>query len=156
MLVCSVLGDTLHDEDIVHIQMLNKTLYVNLFHKVQHMYNVYIKSDKYKSSVLTYLNKTSHIIDQFKWNNKLLTNLMYQYLISCYENWSWLTMNDKYKQQLIFPKSKHFSYFLKDHGIAMHDVLPPIEFHYTHQHRPTKSYTYYKTIYTFKKINPIT
>ena len=131
--------------------MINKTMYVNLFHKVQYFYDNYIHSNKFKLNVITYLNKTSNIIDQFKWNNKLLTNMMFDYLITCYENWSWLTMNDSYKQRLKLPKSKHFTGFLKEHGIAMHDVLPPIEFHYTHQHRPTKTYTYYKTIYTFKK-----
>jgi hypothetical protein len=149
MVICST--NCLLDEDIIRVQMVNKTMYVNLFHRVRHIYERYINSDKFKNNVVVYLNKTSNIIDQFKWNNKLLTNMMFDFIIACYENWSWLSMDDSYKQRLELPKSKHFTSFLKEHGIAMHDVLPPIEFHYTHQHRPTKTYTYYKTIYMFKK-----
>lgn len=149
MLICCI--DRLPDEDVIRVQMVNKTMYINLFHRVKRMYDLYTKSDKFKTNAVNYLNKTSNIIDQFKWNNKLLTNMMFDYVITCYENWSWLTMNDSYKERLNLPKSKHFAFFLKEHGIAMHDILPPVEFHYTHQHRPTKTYTYYKTIYAFKK-----
>lgn len=149
MLLCS--ADFLSDEDIIRVQMVNKTMYINLFPRVNMMYELFLNSDKYKIHIVNHLNKASHIIDQFKWNNKLLSNMMFDYIITCYENWSWLTMNDSYKQQLKFPKSKHFMNFLKEHFISMHDILPPIEFHYTHQHRPTKSYTYFKTIYTYKK-----
>lgn len=149
MLTCSVA--CLSDEDLIRVQMVNKTMYINLFHKVRHLYEMYLDSDKFKYNVINYLNKSSNIIDQFKWNNKLLTNMMFEYIITCYENWAWLTMEESYKQRLKLPKSKHFTGFLKEHGIGMHDVLPPIEFHYTHHHRPTKTYTYYKTIYTFKK-----
>jgi hypothetical protein len=132
-------------KDLVHLQMTNRSLYVTLYPHVERLYSLFVKSDKYRGNVIRELNELAYMINQFKWVNKILNNKMYEYLILCYENWSWITL-DNYKQLLIVPNSKHFSRFMQDRGIRMNELLPNVEFHYTHHHRPTKSFTYYKTI----------
>jgi hypothetical protein len=131
--------------DFVHLQMTDKSMYITCFPRVQKLYESYLKSDKYRRSVIRELNAVGYMINQFQWNSKILENKMYDYLIMCYENWAWITL-DNYKHELCLPTSAHFTRFMREHGIHIQDLLPAVEFHYTHHHRPTKSFTYYKTI----------
>lgn len=144
-LVATRYAHVLDTRDFIHLQMTNVSLYITCFPKVREMYDAYIKSDKYRKNVICELNTLAYMINQFQWKNKILDNKMYDYLIMCYENWSWITL-DNYKNDMCLPTSTHFTRFLQEHGIKIHDMLPAIEFNYTHHHRPTKSYTYYKTI----------
>lgn len=144
-LVVTKYAHVLDLRDLMNLQLTNKSMYVACFPKVHELYESYIKSDKYRRSVIRELNSVGYMINQFQWKNKILENKIYEYLIMCYENWSWITL-DNYKNDLQLPTSAHFTRFLKEHGIKIHELLPAIEFHYTHHHRPTKSYTYFKTI----------
>ena len=135
----------LDPKDLIHLHMVDKERYMSLYPKVREMYDAYLNSDKYRRDTIRDMNKMSNMINQFKWRNKILNNMMYDYIIICYENWSWITLNN-FKTKLKWPSSIHFERFLQEHGIKHNDLLPSVEFHYTHHHRPTKQFTYYKTI----------
>lgn len=144
-IVLSHCAQLFEPKELVQLQTVSKSTYLALFPVLHELYQQYLKSDKYRLRVLNEMNHLSYMIDQFKWQNKILNNKMYEYVILCYENWSWITL-DNHTQQLQVPSSNHFVKFLQEHGIQIHEILPNIEFHYTHHHRPTKSFTYYKTI----------
>jgi len=142
-----IVGIYLENPDILHLCITNKSMFTKLSPMVDTRYNLYIKSNKFKSRVVLELNKLSFMIDQFKFNNKILTKLMFDYLMSIYEHWAWIVFDESYNQQLKPPGSKHFSSFLHEKRLRLTDILPTIRFNYTHQHRPTKQFAYFKTMY---------
>jgi hypothetical protein len=135
----------INELEIIQLQMTNKAFYMFLYKNVKSLYKAYIKSDKYRQSVIHTLNYTSRIIDEFRHNNKILSNMIFDYIILCYENWHWLTMNEHYRARLNIPQALHFKAFLNDRQISISDILPNVHVTYTHFHRPTKSFSYYKT-----------
>ena len=140
--------------DVIHLQMTNKSTYMFLYERVNVLYKNYIQSDAYKERVVKTLNHSSLMIDAFVYtNNKLLTNMLFDFIIMCYENWHWLTMNDHYRNKLKLPQAPHFKAFLKERGITIHDILPNVQVTYTHFHRPSKSFSYYKNI-GFRRVYP--
>lgn len=141
-----VVGNYLENRDILHLCITNKGVFTQLSPMVDKRYDTYIKSDKYKSHVVLELNKLSFMIDQFKFNSKILTNLMFDYLMGIYEHWSWIVFDERYNREIKPPGSKHFSSFLYEKRLTMNDILPTVQFNYTHQHRPTKQFSYFKTM----------
>jgi hypothetical protein len=142
-----VVGRYLENKDVVNLSLASKTLCIDLSTLVDTRYDEYVKSDKYKSHVILELNKMSFMIDQFKYNNQILTKLMFDYLMNIYEHWSWLVFDEMYHSRLKPPDSKHFVAFLKEKHLTMSDILPTVRFNYTHQHRPTKQFSYFKTMH---------
>lgn len=140
----SLVGNYLDNRDMVHLSLVNKSLCMDLAPRVDARYDAYIRSDGYKNRVVLELNKMSFMIDQFKYNNQILTKLMFDYLMGIYEHWSWIVL--EHRDALQPPKSKHFVSFLREKHLTIHDILPPVRFNYTHQHRPTKQFSYFKTI----------
>lgn len=137
--------NTLDEIDLIHLHMINKEIYILLFPLVDNIYKKYLQSDKYKENVIRSLNYMANLIDEFEQSNKLLTNIIFDYIITCYENWQWLTMNEKYQHSFKIPVKHHFYQFLHERQLSMNDILPEVHVLYTHYHRPTKSFTYYKT-----------
>jgi hypothetical protein len=142
----NIVGIYLENRDILHLCITNKVMFTQFSPMIDTRYNTYIKSDKYKSRVVLELNKLSFMIDQFKFNNKILTNLMFDYLMGIYEHWAWIVFDESYYLKVKPPGSKHFSFFLNEKRLTMNDILPTVRFNYTHHHRPTKQFSYFKTI----------
>lgn len=138
-------NNTLGTMEIVRLQMTNKAMYIFLYERVNVLYKNYISSHAYKEHVIRRLNDTSRMIDAFVYNNRLLNKMLFEFTIACYENWHWLTMNEAYRMRLNFPQSPHFKSFLDERGLTIKDIIPKIQVMYTHFHRPSKSFAYYKT-----------
>lgn len=140
------LGNKMGTIDLVNLQMTNKDLYVALYPIVQAKYQTYINSDLFKSRMVKTLNYASYMIDAFDYNNRILTNMMFEYVMTCYDNWHWLSMNDSYRSSLNIPTTPHFERFLRERHLTIDSILPKPQINYTHHHRPTKSFSYFKTI----------
>jgi hypothetical protein len=139
-------GNYLENQDVIHLCLTNRMVFKQLAPMIDTRYDLYVKSDPYKSRVVLELNKLSFMIDQFKFNNKILTNLMFEYLMGIYEHWAWIVFEEHYNRQVQSPRSKHFLSFLNEKCLTMNDILPTVHFNYTHQHRPTKQFSYFKTM----------
>ena len=133
------------DRDIGTLQLVATSMYIALFERMQTRYRRFTQSDEFRNKVILSMNHNSMMIDAFRYNNKLLSNMMYEYVMSCYEHWHWIIMQDN-KSSLIIPKSDIFKQFLHEHNIRLKDVLPDVRVTYTHHHRPTKSYSYFKCL----------
>ena len=139
-------NQSMSDTDIGRLQLVDKDMYMALFDHMQQRYRKHTQSDDFRNKVILSMNQTAMMIDAFQYNNKLLSNMMYEYVMSCYENWHWVIMHDKYKSSLVVPKSTLFKQFLLERNINLKDVLPEVRVTYTHHHRPTKSYSYFKCL----------
>lgn len=137
-------NQSLSKTDIANLQLVNTESYMSLFEVMQERYKEYTHSDTYKHKVIREMNQISVLIDAFRQPNKIVTNMMYEYVMSCYENWQWISMDDTYKNALEIPKGLIFKQFLNDHNIRIDDILPNFRVTYTHHHRPTKSFSYFK------------
>ena len=149
--LCAVIGIVVDrsvssDSDIGNLQLVDTSMYVTLFERMQTRYRRFTQSDDFRNRVIMSMNHNSTMIDAFRYNNKLLSNMMYEYVMSCYEHWHWIVMQDKYKTSLLIPKSELFKRFLHEHNIRLKEVLPEVRVTYTHHHRPTKSYAYFKCV----------
>ena len=92
------------------------------------------------------MNMLARLINEFEYNNNILHNKMYDYIIHCYRNWSWISMDEKYKRKLIIPTSKYFEKFLLEKCLKINDILPNYNTNYTHFHHQSKTVSGYKTI----------
>lgn len=137
---------SMSDADIGRLQLVNKDMYMAFFENMQQRYRKHTQSDDFRNNVILSMNQTAMLIDAFQYNNKLLSNMMYEYVMSCYENWHWVIMHDKYKSSLVVPKNILFKQFLHERNINLKDILPEVRVTYTHHHRPTKSYSYFKCL----------
>lgn len=137
-------NQSLSKTDIANLQLVNTESYMSLFEVMQERYKEYTHSDTYKHKVIREMNQISVLIDAFRQPNKIVSNMMYEYVMSCYENWQWISMDDTYKNALEIPKGLIFKQFLNDHNIRIDDILPNFRVTYTHHHRPTKSFSYFK------------
>lgn len=140
------MNQSLSKTDIANLQLVNTESYMCLFEVMQDKYKEYTHSDAFKQKVIRDMNQSSVLIDAFRQNNKIVTNMMYEYVMSCYENWHWISMDETYKNALEIPKGLIFNQFLEDHSIRIDDILPNFRVTYTHHHRPTKSFSYFKHI----------
>ena len=136
----------IHITDLVNIQMTNKDIYIALYPVVNEKYKEYVGSDLFKSRMVKTLNYYSYMIDAFDYNSRILTNMMFEYVMTCYDNWHWLSMNDSYRSSINLPTTTHFERFLAERNLTIDDILPKARLNYTHHHRPTKTFSYYKTI----------
>jgi hypothetical protein len=137
--------------DLVNLSFINSRMYVNLHSYVNTLYTKFIKSNLFKNKVISLLNYKANIINDLKFNNSYVNELsnkyMYEYVILCYENWVWLSI-DEYKNKLNIPNSSIFTHFMDERKINMKSILPSVKFVYTHIHRPTKQFTYYTHLCT--------
>lgn len=143
--VIALVSNQLNVHDIANLQLVDTRMYMSLFETMQTRYREYTHSDDFKHQTLRMMNHTATMIDAFKQNNTLLTNMMYEYVIACYEHWHWIIM-ENFRGSLVIPKCSLFKQFLHERNIRIKDVLPEVRVTYTHHHRPTKSYSYYKCL----------
>jgi hypothetical protein len=112
---------------------------------IEELYSHYLKSDEFKLSIMNDLNYLSKMIDEFKFNNQLLNNYMYEYIGLLFENRSWISMNEKYVNILNLPCNPFFKQFLKDKNIKRKDLLLNITYVFVDSDT-SKNYSYFKTI----------
>ncbi len=129
---------------LIDLQTVNKKTYLLLYSKVQAFYNTYIQSNR--MCVLKQMNTLAKLIDGFEYNNNILQTKMYKYVILCYENWSWICMEEQYKTKFMVPISVYFKLFLEQKHLTMKDILPNCCTNYTHFHHQTKSSSGFKSI----------
>ena len=106
-------------------------------------YLAYKRSDAYAISTIKHMNQTGRLIQEMRVGSAISTQLMFEYVMTCYENWSMLL---EHKDQLMFPTNHAFVTFCKEHHLDIDQIIPDVVIHYTHVHRPTKSYAYYKSL----------
>jgi hypothetical protein len=102
----------------------------------------YKRSDAYARQVIRQTNQMGRLIQEMKMGCTLSTNAMFEYVMTCYENWSLLL---EHKDKLFVPTSPAFLQFCKEHHLDIDQIIPDVVIHYTHVHRPTKSYAFYKS-----------
>ena len=117
-------------------------LYMKSYKLLRERYSDYMKSEAYISSVVTRINNTGRLIQEMNLGCQLATNMMFDYVMTCYENWSLFI---EHKAKLRVPKNRLFVSFLSEHSLDIDKIIPEVRFHYTHVHRPTKSYAFYKS-----------
>lgn len=135
----------LPDKDVANLQLVDTKMYMQLFEPMKSRYHVYTHSEEFRKGVVHNMNHMAMMIDAFGQHNTLLSHMMYEYVISCYEHWHWIIM-ENYRSSLVIPKNSLFKQFLHERNIRIKDILPEVRVTYTHHHRPTKSYAYYKCI----------
>lgn len=145
--IATIIAPYMETFDILNLSFTNSGMYVHLYPYVDTLYIKFVKSDYFKKKVIDLLNYKANIINQFKYNTEISNKYMYEYLILCYENWIWLSI-DEYKKRLSIPKSSLYIHFLSEKKLDMKSVLPDIKFVYTHIHRPTKQFTFYTHLRT--------
>jgi len=139
-------NQSISDTDLIHLHLVNKQMYLSVYEYVNNRYKVYIQSDIFKQKTITSFNHSSYMIDAFEHDNKMLNNMMFEYVITCYDNWHWLSMCDNYRARLKIPSSQFFKTFLEERLLSISDILPKVQIHYTHHHRASKTFSYYKTV----------
>lgn len=144
--VIRLVSTRLSDTDVANLQLVDTQMYMSLFESMKERYQVYTQSDEFKQRVIQGMNYIATMIDAFGQNNTLLTHMMYEYVMSCYEHWHWIIMDNR-RSSLVIPNNVLFKQFLHERSIRIQDVLPDVHLTYTHHHRPTKSYAYYKCIH---------
>ena len=95
-------------DDVFHLSFINSLLYITLHPYIDSLYFHFIKSEYSKTTVIHLLNYKSKIIHEFTCFNNLSNEFVNEFVILCYENWHWLSI-DKYKQKLKIPTSKLFT-----------------------------------------------
>jgi len=125
--------------------LTSKFIFIYLLNDIEELYSHYLKSDEFKLSIMNDLNYLSKMIDEFKFNNQLLNNYMYEYIGLLFENRSWISMNEKYVNILNLPCNPFFKQFLKDKNIKRKDLLLNITYVFVDSDT-SKNYSYFKTI----------
>lgn len=131
---------------IVEIATMSNTcieLYMKSHDNLKTGYREYNKSDLYISKLVTNLNFTGNLIQELNIPCKISTNMMFEYIMLCYENWVILI---EHKNKLNVPSNRIFNSFLMEHHLDIDKIIPEFVFQYTHVHRPTKTYAYYKSL----------
>lgn len=105
-------------------------------------YLEYIKSDAYARQVIRHTNQMGRIIQEMKMECAPSTNVMFEYVMTCYKNWNLFL---EHKDKLFVPTNPAFIQFCKEHHIDIDQIIPDVVIHYTHVHRPTKSYAFFKS-----------
>jgi len=95
------------------------------------------------SAIILKINYTGNLIQELNLVCKISTNMMFEYIMLCYENWNLLL---EHKSKLKIPNNTIFKQFLNEHNLDIDKIIPNIIFHYTHIHRPTKTYAFYKSL----------
>ena len=133
----------LDHKDIAVLSITCSEHYMNFYHCLQNAYDEYIKSDTYKKRVIRQLNYETALIQDMRWSTKVSNNKIYEFLLVCYECWTWLS-KEPWRSKLKIPTNSVFCNFLKERGIDMNEVLPTFLIQYTHVHRPSKQYSRYE------------
>lgn len=133
----------LDTRDIIATSITCIELYMRSQRTLSSRYMLFKRSDVYISSVLTKLDYTGQLIQELHFNCKISNNLMFEYVILCYENWNILI---QHKTKLKIPTNPIFKTFMIEHNIDIDKIIPEIIFNYTHVHRPTKTYAYYMSL----------
>ena len=129
---------------LVTFQLVNKKSYLLLYSKSRALWKQHIHLKNI--STLNEMNTLARLINEFKYNNNILHNKMYDFIIHCYTNWSWISMDEQYKSKLIIPSSKYFKMFLSSKHLKINDMLPKYSTKYTHFHHQSQSFSGYKSI----------
>lgn len=132
----------LDTSDLASASIACTEMYMKSYETLQERHSEYMKSEAYVDSVVTKINNTGRLIQEMNLSCQLATNMMFDYVMTCYENWSLLI---EHKGKLRVPKNKLFANFLSEHSLDIDKIIPEVKFHYTHVHRPTKSYAFYKS-----------
>ena len=129
--------------DIASTSMVCVTMYMKSHDHLASRYLAYKKSDLYTNAMLSQMNHSGRIIQEMKMTCTISTNMMFEYMMMCYENWNVLL---EHKDKLVVPTNPVFVKFCKEHHLDIDQIIPDVVIHYTHVHRPTKSYAYYKSL----------
>jgi hypothetical protein len=78
----------LDTRDIIATSITCIELYMRSQRTLSSRYMLFKRSDVYISSVLTKLDYTGQLIQELHFNCKISNNLMFEYVILCYENWN--------------------------------------------------------------------
>lgn len=134
----------LDNKGVAIMSLVCRKWYMESYHEMLKRYQEFRKSDEYLSEMIRQMNHLGKIIQEFKTSSTILTNMMFEYTMLCYENWHILL---EHKHRLIIPHNDIFVCFCNEHHIKMNDIIPNGTVHYTHIHRPTKSYAFYKSLH---------
>ncbi len=140
----SIVMKYLDNKNLAKMSMTCTTCYMFSYKEMSERYEKYRRSDEYISNVIRHMNHLGNIIQDFKTASTISTNMMFEYTMMCYENWQFLL---EHKNKLIIPHNPLFLHFCNEHHINIHNIIPNGTVHYTHIHRPTKSYAFYKSLH---------
>ena len=133
----------LNDIDLARMSNTCVDLYMKSHGMLCTRYKQFQKSDFYMSAIILKINYTGNLIQELNLVCKISTNMMFEYIMLCYENWNLLL---EHKSKLKIPNNTIFKQFLNEHNLDIDKIIPNIIFHYTHIHRPTKTYAFYKSL----------
>lgn len=129
---------------LITFQLVNKKSYMLLYSKSTALYKKHIHLKNI--TIINEMNTLARLIDEFEYNNNILHNKMYDYIIHCYKHWSWISIEEQYKCKLNIPTSKYFEDFLVKKFLKIYDILPNYHTNYTHFHHQSQSASGYKSI----------
>lgn len=131
-----------HAADVAVMSLTCVEAYMKSHTTLSERFLEYKRSDAYARQVIRQTNQMGRLIQEMKMGCTLSTNAMFEYVMTCYENWSLLL---EHKDKLFVPTSPAFLQFCKEHHLDIDQIIPDVVIHYTHVHRPTKSYAFYKS-----------